>query len=272
MDRNLLPYVPFSIQTESLNYELDLKFKEMKGLIIVVLLFVSIFNGPTEPSSFLAEDIEGAWELLSTEGVAPKNNVSFLVADGYAFYSDYNIETKTFNGSMGGVMSEDGDGFNFIMEYSSWDAATVGSKTQLKITFEGDEMNILSDGEGTMIFKRIDNGEGEMFGAWRITDRMRDGTMTAMRQGSRKTIKMLTGTRFQWVAFDPESKSFSGTGGGTYTFKDGKYTETIEFHSRNSDRVGAVLPFDYKIDGNKWDHSGLSSTGNPIREIWTRQN
>lgn len=83
---------------------------------------------------------------------------------------------------------------------------------------------------------------------------------------------MLSGTRFQWVAYDTAAKSFSGTGGGTYTFENGKYTETIEYHSKNSARVGAVLPFEYEIKGKKWDHSGLSSTGNPIREIWTRQN
>ena len=34
----------------------------------------------------------------------------------------------------------------------------------------------------------------------------------------------------------------------------------------------AQLTFDYKVDGIKWDHSGFSSSGNPIREIWTRQN
>ena len=83
---------------------------------------------------------------------------------------------------------------------------------------------------------------------------------------------MLSDTRFQWVAYDTAAKSFSGTGGGTYTFENGKYTETIEYHSKNSARVGAVLPFEYEIKGKKWDHSGLSSTGNPIREIWTRQN
>lgn len=100
---------------------------------------------------------------------------------------------------------------------------------------------------------------------------MREGEMQAMRQGPRKTIKMITGTRFQWAAFNPDTKQFSGTGGGTAEMKDGKYIEHIEFFSRNADRIGATLSFDYKVDGDKWGHSGKSSAGNPIREIWTRQ-
>jgi len=243
----------------------------MKGIIITVLLMFTIFNNGKNNKPKMTNEIDGAWDLVSTEGKPSQGNVTFKAIDGYAFYSIYDIESKSFRASMGGKMFKTDEGYSFFMEYDSSDASTVGSTTPLEITFEGTKMTIISDGEGTMIFERIDDAQGEMAGAWRITDRMRNGAMTAMQQGSRKTIKMLSGTRFQWVAYDPDSKSFSGTGGGTYTFKDGKYTETIEYHSKNSTRVGAVLPFDYEINGNKWDHSGLSSTGSPIREIWTRQ-
>lgn len=244
----------------------------MKTFLIAAVFLCSL-SATIVDSAEMAGDINGAWELISTEGVAPNGNITFMSVDGYAFYSLYDIDSKEFRGSMGGKMTKvANNSYSFFMEYDSFDSKTVGSTTPLEITFKGDQMTIVSDGEGTMVFSRIDNNKGEMVGAWRITDRMRDGEMSAMRQGSRKTIKMLTGTRFQWVAYDPEAKSFSGTGGGTYTFKNGKYTETIEFHSRNSDRVGAVLPFEYEINGKKWDHSGLSSTGSPIREIWTRQN
>ena len=245
----------------------------MKTFFIAAVFLCSLFDTTIDPSPEMVDDIDGAWELLTTEGVAPNGNVTFMAVDGYAFYSIYDIDSKAYRGSMGGKMTKvANDGYSFFMEYDSFDSKTVGSTTPLEITFKGDQMTIVSDGEGTMVFKRIDNNQGEMVGAWRITDRMQNGQMSAMRQGSRKTIKMLTGTRFQWVAYDPEAKSFSGTGGGTYTFKNGKYTETIEFHSKNPDRVGVVLPFEYEIKGKKWDHSGLSSTGSPIREIWTRQN
>jgi len=30
------------------------------------------------------------------------------------------------------------------------------------------------------------------------------------------------------------------------------------------------LSFKGKVEGDNWDHSGLSSKGDPIHEIWTR--
>jgi hypothetical protein len=62
-----------------------------------------------------------------------------------------------------------------------------------------------------------------------------------------------------------------GTGGGTYTFANGKYTEHIEFFSRDSSRVGAALTFDGKLENGDWHHSGLSSKGDPIYEVWSRK-
>ena len=56
------------------------------------------------------------------------------------------------------------------------------------------------------------------------------------------------------------------------TFENGKYTEHIEFFSRDSSRVGASLGFDGKIENGAWHHSGLSSRGEPIYEIWKHLN
>jgi hypothetical protein len=87
---------------------------------------------------------------------------------------------------------------------------------------------------------------------------------------ARRTLKLLSGKRFQWIAFNVETKEFSGTGGGTYTTKDGTYTENIEFFSRDHSRVGASLEFTYELIDGHWHHSGLSSKGSPIYEIWSK--
>ena len=63
----------------------------------------------------------------------------------------------------------------------------------------------------------------------------------------------------------------SGTGGGTYTTRDGKYTEIIEFFSRDNSRVGASLTFDFALENGAWRHKGKSSKGEPIDEVWTRR-
>ena len=89
--------------------------------------------------------------------------------------------------------------------------------------------------------------------------------------GARKTMKILSGTRFQWIAYNNETKEFFGTGGGTYTTTDGKYTETIEFFSRDNSRVGAKLEFNYALEDGQWRHSGKSSKGDPMDEVWSQR-
>jgi hypothetical protein len=62
-----------------------------------------------------------------------------------------------------------------------------------------------------------------------------------------------------------------GTGGGTYSTINGIYTENIEFFSRDNSKSGLTLEFNYSIDNNEWNHSGFSSKGDPIHEIWVRR-
>jgi hypothetical protein len=95
--------------------------------------------------------------------------------------------------------------------------------------------------------------------------------MSKIVPGARRTMKILSGTRFQWIAYNTETKEFFGTGGGTYQTQNGKYTENIEFFSRDNSRVGSRLEFDFAVDGGNWNHKGLSSKGDPIDEIWTRR-
>jgi hypothetical protein len=95
--------------------------------------------------------------------------------------------------------------------------------------------------------------------------------MNTIVPGARKTIKILSASRFQWVALNSETGEFFGTGGGTYTFKDGKYIEQIEFFSRDASRVGASLSFTADLKDGDWHHAGLSSKGDRIYEIWSRK-
>jgi hypothetical protein len=100
---------------------------------------------------------------------------------------------------------------------------------------------------------------------------MNDGQLSTRTPGVRRTMKILSGTRFQWVAYNVETKEFSGTGGGTYTTENGKYTEHILFFSRDNTRVGTSLQFDFSLEEGKWHHKGLSSKGEYIHEIWTKR-
>ena len=126
----------------------------------------------------------------------------------------------------------------------------------------------------TETWQRIDSAAGKqasLAGAWRIREReSQPGQMTLIQQGPRKTIKWLSDTRFQWAAINTQTKQFFGTGGGTYTLENGKYTEHIAFFSRDPKRVGMSVSFDYELKDSDWHHRGQSTTGNKIYEVWAR--
>ena len=237
--------------------------------VTICFLFTSIDTMKNRNTVF-----DGAWEVVTMNGEQLGHRGVFMVEAPYAFYTEFDVEEKKFVGSLGGGIEVVANRIMFTNEFNTWMPEEIGKTYQMTGKLQADLVTFtwpVGDSVVEMVAKRIDDGVSDLAGSWRITDRMRDGEMKAMRQGPRKTIKMITGTRFQWAAFNPDTQQFSGTGGGTAEIKDGKYIEHIEFFSKNADRVGASLSFNYKVDDNKWDHSGKSSSGNPIQEIWTKQ-
>ncbi len=51
--------------------------------------------------------------------------------------------------------------------------------------------------------------------------------------------------------------------------ENGKYTEHIEFFSRDDSRAGASLEFNFELIDGLWRHSGLNSRGEPMYEVWS---
>lgn len=124
---------------------------------------------------------------------------------------------------------------------------------------------------GQLIFSRFDEGEKALSGVWRISHRKKGEELIAVEhKGGRKTLKILSEKYFQWIAFDSSNNHFFGTGGGSYSFEEGIYTENIEFFSRDQSRVGASLTFNGKLENQQWIHSGKSSKGDSIFEVWQK--
>ena len=112
----------------------------------------------------------------------------------------------------------------------------------------------------------------DLNGKWLMSGRITDeGEKRRDISKPRKTMKFLKNGNFQWIAFNTETFQFFGSGGGTYSAKNGIYTENIQFFSRNNNSVGKILPFNYSLKGVDWHHSGKSSKGDPIYEIWTKR-
>lgn len=221
-----------------------------------------------------APSLKGAWLLVADE--SNSEQTTWVFSDEYNSRTTFDIEQKIFVGTRGGKYYSTGNAFSEIREFDTWDSEKVGIEELCECTWNEamDEVTIAcgkDEKQKAQVWKRIDDGNAELAGAWQITQRMRDGEMQEiMRRGTRKTVKLLSSSRFQWIAIDPGKSTFHGTGGGTYTFDDGVYTEQIEFFSRDSSRVGMSLSFDGAVEDNDWHHSGKSSKGKPISERWSR--
>ncbi|WP_115460637.1 membrane or secreted protein [Winogradskyella aurantiaca] len=237
----------------------------MKVLSFILLTFlVSLFGFAQSPI--------GAWETSYKDSTGEDINMIVIFSEGYQVATHFKSSNGEFVQTNGGSWSLEGFKMTEIVEFDNAKPERVGSEVSFEIEFpKNTQMKIKGH---DLVLDRIDSGTpGELHGAWLMSGRKRNGeTQQRDTTKPRKTMKILSGTRFQWIAYNTETKEFKGTGGGTYTTVDGNYTESIEFFSRDNSRVGANLDFNYKLVDGHWHHSGLSSKGQPLYEIWSLRN
>ena len=235
-------------------------------MIKICLLLISVFL----TIGMEAQNIIGAWESYSTSGNGDQLKNVVIFSEGHQVSTWYNANTGKFIGTNGGEWKLEGTLITEKIEFDTKNPDRVGTEVSFNITLTDSTLEIVGH---EMTWNKIDAGMPEnLQGAWLMSGRIRNGeTQQRDTKKPRKTMKILSGTRFQWIAYNTATKQFMGTGGGTYTTINGKYTENIEFFSRDDTRVGASLEFNYQLIVSKWHHSGLSSKGNPIHEIWSRR-
>ena len=231
-------------------------------LTLSVLILINLFSYAQSPV--------GAWERFYDD--EDGNNIRSVVIFSEKFQSIvmYKAKTGEFIYSNGGTWELNGNMMTEKVEFDTANSERVGDELTFEVIITN---NSLSIPDANWKFSKIDDGmPGELNGAWLMSGRYRNGEKQ-MRSTDRprKTMKILSGTRFQWIAFDTEKKEFKGTGGGTYTTINGKYSEKIEFFSRDNSRVGMNLEFNYDIDKGNWIHKGKTSKGDPLHEIWVKR-
>ena len=238
----------------------------------IALSLLILFSAFMTIRSQAQEAIVGAWKIQQGD-----IQQTAVFVDGYLSHSVFDVANKKFMSTRGGTYTVADGNLNVTWQYDTENAANdepnetwVGTTSTFELNTDNGLTTNLSGSSET--WSRIDANDNPIAGVWRITGRKQGDSdeIGQMPLRDRRTLKILSGTRFQWVAINIKTGEFSGTGGGSYTFENGKYTEHIEFFSRDNDRVGASLSFDGKIENGSWHHSGLSSTGNPIYEIWDK--
>lgn len=240
--------------------------------IYLLFLLPLLFSQNSVSAQSGAKELFGAWESTFVDGEGRRSKLSMTIAEGYMSMVAYHPESGDFIATLGGKWNADWENFSITYEYDSSDSTQVGATKVMPYSITGNTLIFNND----KFWTRADDGTpGALPGAWEIIGRKRNGTMqdlTARRDGPRKTMKILSGTRFQWVAFDVEKQQFIATGGGTYrTTPEGLYVEKIQFFSRDASRVGRSLSFDFLLRSGDWIHKGFSSKGAPVHEVWSKR-
>ncbi len=213
--------------------------------------------------------LNGAWTTTYENEEGTEITITMIVEDGFLAKTYYNEEQKLFMKTYGGSWKMKGNVLKLNVDFSSKGDPEVG--TDISFPFEATDGKMQFEGED-FAWERVDVGDkSPLAGAWFFAGRKQNGEGEISRRAlaARKTMKILSDSRFQWIAYNEETGDFRGTGGGTYSAEKGKYVENIQFFSRDSSRVGASLSFDFEVVEGEWHHSGFSSKGDPMYEVWS---
>lgn len=239
-------------------------------ILKIIPAFLLLLSPSVIHAQSLEKAIRGSWEnKIKKDG---KELTQLLLVSG-SFYSltEYATADGDFISTRGGSWQLEGEKLLMTLEFDTKDAEKVGTNETAQLKLKGKGLQLKSEELGNADWKQLDKGmTTPLTNPWLITGRERNGEITRRTGDSpRKTMKILTGNHFQWIAFNTATGEFFGTGGGSYTAENGIYTENIEFFSRDKNRVGASLTFNFEVEGEDWHHKGKSSKGDPMYEIWS---
>ena len=178
-----------------------------------------------------------------------------ILDDEYILISKFKSDSGNFISTLGGYYQLNEGVYEINLEFNSnYDQDSIKSLSIVK----------------TSKWNNISKENNTLNGKWVMSGRYNNGEFRTRNTAlPRKTMKVLIDGFFQWIAFNTETFKFSGSGGGEYETEDGKYIEIIQYFSRDDSRVGAELDFNYEIKNKDWYHTGLSSKGKPINEVWS---
>ena len=181
-----------------------------------------------------------------------------LMDDEYIVETQFRSNPNQFVKTIGGFYQKNGEDIIVKLEFNS--------------NFSKDSLKTISIYDSNR-WEKISEETLPLQGKWLMSGRVRGKTERRRDTNQpRKTMKILVDGYFQWIAFNTNTFSFMGTGGGSYTAENGIYKEKIDYFSRDNKKVGISLSFSYLKNGQDWYHKGFSSKGDPMHEIWVFRN
>ena len=233
---------------------------------LVLSLVIVTFLMSYDASAIETKDMVGAW------GYGPVEKRTVMINTDKVFsVATYDLPGKKFISSYGGTWRVEGNKLIKNIEWNSTDSSQVGKVINEDIQITGGKLVTQQTNE---TWSRLDDGKpGELIGAWIITGSFSNDQVSKRPNPfiPRRTMKVLSGKYFHWIAYNVATKSFMNAGGGTYTTTNGKYTENIEFFTKTAESVGKSLDFQYSFVNGDWRHRGQKSTGGAMDECWSKR-
>lgn len=235
--------------------------------------------------------LEGTWYLTKAkwdddaEHKTPEQNVYKIYTDRHFFFLYYN-DTELL-GAGGGTYKVDNNTFTEKLTYFSWDSTAIGTSQTYDWTLTGNtfhQSGLIKGAESyedyviDEYYERVEedftaNPATDLVGVWLYKDGKGD-TADYRTRNNIKTYKVITSKYFYFVFIDQDIATFDGAGFGTYTYNNGKYSETILAFSFDPSAVGKTFDFEMEITDNQFIQKGKMDTDEyenfSVRERYVR--
>jgi serine/threonine protein kinase len=109
------------------------------------------------------------------------------------------------------------------------------------------------------------NGNNKLVGSWKLVSPVHIGSLIQ--------VKHVTPTGFMWAIFDAATMQIIVGAGGTYELDADTYVERY-LYAIGREPTGLLdepQRFTRIIDGGKWFHAGVLSSGLKVEEVWERE-
>ena len=150
-------------------------------------------------SSLKTKNID-AKEMIGAWSYGPENNRTVMVNTDRVFsVANYDMSGKKFISSYGGTWRIEGNKLVKKIEWNSKDTSQVGKEITEPVELSGNKL-VSNNKE---IWNRLDDGKpGALMGAWIITGNYNNDTVSKRASPfyPRRTMKVLSGKYFQWIA------------------------------------------------------------------------
>ena len=253
------------------------------SLLFSASIFIEhpVSEAPSKEDRALMEAMEGAWRMQAQANgrLSDRGNgweQIKILKNGHFMFAVFDWKKNSFTAAGGGRYTVRKGMYHEHIEFHTVDENYVGLSASFKVDIKDDvlyqrgtvfakDMDVIIDES----YRRIDEGNGQLAGIWlRKQRRTPEGQIEYFNRGPAKTLKILSSTRFQWATYNQATKEFLATGGGTYVFSNGKYTEHLEFYSPAPEKAGRHLTFSANIHGDSWQHKGRGVNGEMLQEEW----